>query len=72
MAALTEFSQSSETLVQYADKACQLRDDFEALDMKASLALLSQSFITGLSDELRIACGPSLQTTILTCNRKKS
>jgi hypothetical protein len=34
MAALTELSQGSETLVQYADKARQLRDDFEALEMK--------------------------------------
>jgi hypothetical protein len=38
--------------------------------MKASLPLLSQRFITGLSDELRIACGPSLHAII--CDPKKS
>jgi hypothetical protein len=37
LAALTTLSQGSLTLVQYIDKVKELRDEFEALEMKASL-----------------------------------
>jgi hypothetical protein len=65
MAALTELRQGSLTLVQYVSNVKQIRDEFEALEMKASLPLLSQRFITGLSDELRISCGPMLHSFLL-------
>jgi histone deacetylase 1/2 len=64
MASLTQLSQGSLTLVQYIDKATELRDEFEALELKASLPLLCQRFITGLSDELQIACGPALHSIL--------
>jgi hypothetical protein len=64
MSSLTQLSQGSLTLIQYIDKAKELRDEFEALEMKASLPLLCQRFITGLSDELRIACGPALHSIL--------
>jgi hypothetical protein len=64
MLSLTQLSQGSLTLVQYIDKAKELRDEFEALQMEASLPLLYQKFITGLSDELQIACAPSLHAIL--------
>jgi hypothetical protein len=65
MAALTELRQGSQMLVQYIDNVKQIRDEFEALEMKGSLPLLSQRFITGLSDELRISCSPMLHSVLL-------
>jgi hypothetical protein len=64
LAALTTLSRGSLTLVQYIDKVKELRDEFEALEMKASLPLLSQNFITGLNDHLQLACGPSLHALV--------
>jgi hypothetical protein len=65
MTSLTELSQGSLTLVKYIDKVKQLRDDFEALSMEQSLPLLKQRFLIGLSDELRISCGPILHAFLL-------
>jgi hypothetical protein len=64
MSSLTTLKQGSQSLVQYIDKAKALRDEFEALELKTVLPLLCQSFIIGLSDELRIACGPALHSTL--------
>jgi hypothetical protein len=64
MSALMELDQWSLTLVQYIDKAKELRDNFESLEMKESLPLLCQRFIKELSDELQIACGPTLHVML--------
>jgi hypothetical protein len=48
MSALTELNQGTLTLVQYIDKAKELRDNFESLSMEDSLPLLCQRFIQGL------------------------
>jgi hypothetical protein len=64
MSSLTTLNQGSQSLVQYIDNTKKLRDEFEALEMKTILPLLFKSFITGLSDELHIACGPALHTIL--------
>lgn len=55
-----QLSQGSDSVVQYCDKARLLRDDLVDLELDASVALLCQKFVTGLCDELRIACGAML------------
>jgi hypothetical protein len=64
MSSLNDLNQGKMTLIQYIDKVKELRDEFEALDMTASLPLLCQKFITGLNDQLQLACGPSLHALL--------
>ena len=60
VAQLTELSQGSKSITAYVDKLLSLRDEFEALQMHASLPLLASQFIRGLRDDLRVACAPIL------------
>jgi Reverse transcriptase (RNA-dependent DNA polymerase)/Integrase core domain/GAG-pre-integrase domain len=64
MASLTSLSQGSLSVVQYIDKAKELRDDFEALEMSSSLPLLCQRFIAGLSDQLLMMCAQPLHALL--------
>jgi len=57
---LHTLKQGKDTIVQYSDKALRMRDEFMELSLESSLPLLHQSFITGLSDELRSFLGPQL------------
>ena len=60
VAQLTELSQGSKSTTDYVDKLLSLRDEFEALQMHASLPILASQFIRGLRDDLRVACAPIL------------
>lgn len=64
MSSLTNLSQGNLTIIQYIDKARELRDEFEALSMQASLPLLNQRFIAGLCDDLQITCAAALHATL--------
>lgn len=59
-AQLTQLSQGSDSITAYVDRLLNLRDEFEALGMEASLPLLASQFVRGLRDELRLACAPAL------------
>jgi transposase InsO family protein len=63
-AALTNLNHGDESLVAYIDRVLLIRDQFEELNMAASIPLLTHAFIRGLRDDLRMACAPTLHTIV--------
>lgn len=63
-AQLTQLSQGDDSIIEYVDRLLSLRDEFEALEMHASLPLLASQFVRGLKPEIRMACAPTLHQSI--------
>jgi hypothetical protein len=64
MGELHMLEQGGRSVVQYIDQAKELRDQFEELNLEASLPLLSHKFIQGLHRDIRQSCGPFLSSML--------
>ena len=64
MGDLHSLVQGSLSVIQYIDQARELRDQFEDLQLEASLPLLCHKFIQGLNREVLQTCGPILSNML--------